>query len=126
MSATEWRAPSKDSKILRVARQQRHLVGLALGVGQRDLVAGAFDRVAVLVLALVLGAELLALDRPLALGLVAAIEEGRGAVLVVELVGHLAVVLAGQRVADQRHAAFGAAHPLATAPYRRRCRRPQT
>src|SRR5260370_26031488 len=119
MSATEWRAPSKDSKILRVARQQRHLVGLALGVGQRDLVAGALDGVAGLVVALVLGAELLALDRPLTLGLVAAVEEDGRAFLVVELVGHVAVVLAGERTADQRHAGLGTRQRLGVGPRRR-------
>src|SRR5262249_33966218 len=104
------------SEVLRIARQHLELVGIALRVGERDLIAGPLDAVAILVLALVLGADLLALDRPLALGLLAVVEEHRGAVLVEELPGHGLVVLAGERVADDRQGGLGALRGLIAPP----------
>src|SRR5215204_7309453 len=71
------------SEVLRVAREHLEPIAALVLALEGDLVAGAADRLAVLVLVGILEADPLALERPLALGDLAAFHQGQGAVLAV-------------------------------------------
>src|ERR1041384_8188571 len=60
--------PPEDSEVLRVALEDLELVAALVLALEGDLVAGAADRLAVLVLVGILEADPLTLERPLALG----------------------------------------------------------
>src|SRR6185295_3693059 len=102
----------EDSEVLRVALEDLELVAALVLALEGDLVAGAADGLAVLVLVGILEADPLALERPLALGDLAVFQQAERAVLAVVLEDHLAIDLAGHRVADQRQPGFGAGHRL--------------
>src|SRR5882672_11844670 len=90
------------SEVLRVALEHLEPIAALVLALEDDLVAGAADRLAVLVLVGILEADPLALERPLALGDLAALEQRERAVLAVVLEDHLAIDLAGDGVADDR------------------------
>src|SRR5215218_2509928 len=108
-----WRpAVRKTSEVLRVALEDLEPIAALVLALEGDLVAGAADRLAVLVFVGILEADPLALERPLALGDRAAFQQAERAVLAVVLEDHLAIDLAGHRVADQRQPRLGAGHRL--------------
>src|SRR5512144_1896935 len=76
-------AVRNTSEVLRVALQDLELIAALVLALEDDLVASAADRLAVLVLVGILEADLLALERPLALGDLAAFHQGQRAVLAV-------------------------------------------
>src|SRR5215208_5275206 len=93
----ESRGP-EDSEALRIALEDLEPIAALVLALEGDLVAGAADRLAVLVLVRILEADPLALERPLALGDCAAFQQAERSVLAVVLEDHLAIDLAGHRV----------------------------
>src|SRR5690348_5993934 len=117
-----WRpAVQKTSEVLRVALEDLELVAALVLALEGDLVAGAADRLAVLVLVGILEADPLALERPLALGDLAVFQQAERAVLAVVLEDHLALDLARHRVADQGQPGLGAGHRLVGRRWGSRC-----
>src|SRR5215210_928946 len=84
----------KTSEVLRVALKHLEPIAALVLALEGDFVAGAADRLAVLVLVGILEADPLALERRLALGDRAAFQQGQRAVLAVVLEDHLAIDLA--------------------------------
>src|SRR5882757_8977738 len=102
-------------EVLWIAWHQGEAKAFALATAQRDRLANPAHGEAVLVLVGIFQADLLALDRPLALGKVAPLHQGERAVLAVELEENITVDLAGERVADDRQPGFAARQGLGIA-----------
>src|SRR4029453_5140663 len=100
------------SEVLRVAFKDLESIAALVLALEGDLIAGAADRLAVLVLVGILEADPLAFERPLALGDRAAFHKGERAALAVLLEALLPIDLAGHRIADERQPGLGTGHRL--------------
>src|ERR1700730_803819 len=125
MPALGHQSVRMQSEVLWIAWEQGQAKAFALAAAECDRLSAPAHGEAVLVLVGIFEADLFALDRPLALGKVAALHQGERAVLAVELEENIAVDLAGERVADDRQPGFAARQGLGIAGRRRgwRCRR---